>query len=708
MKDAHPALEGIDLERLRPLVGALLDDPATADDVLQETWLAARRNLPAHVRGGGQLDSWLRTTARRIAWRLGRRNAARAARERSVARGESDALRSSEGPADERMERLEALSLVLAALQTLAEPYRSAVVLRYLDGLMPSAIAKRLGRSPALVRQHLHRGLAQLSQELDRRAGRRSAWAMPLALDWPVARLPLGAAALATSLLAGALAWTAWSVLRPERARDTVEGVALATVSLASEPADVLPPSAPPTRAAIDPVAAAAVRVPSAPALESWTLTIVEHTSREPVVGARVQIATQGTSSSGVTDDRGRLELSGPGGWRVEAEPEGYAPLRARLESAAAVQGDLTASLVLLAPVGGQVLRPDGSGAVGAKVLVETPSWDGVGAWDDRRCVEEWVAADAQGRFLASAPDDPAALGLFALLPQYPPYQLDDVDSATWRALLEERAELWFASAPTIRGTVRDIHGNPVAGAQVRQRTSGGAPRASEILRTAETDEEGGFVLAHDDGGEAWLAVRAAGLAEERVAIPRELVADLQVDVVLSPATVLVVECYDPLGAPAADVLVEIEPWTDRTREEREQRTDAEGRAVFEELPPGLVDISIKSGTYLRPPGRQVDPRDGPQVYSLRLPLRFAGRLQRPEGGELDTYLRIRRRDRDEQRRTIDVLVDEHGRYDSGHLQSDPALPEVALGFELPGHAPFETPFFSLDAGLVEFDVRIE
>src|SRR5690606_14636674 len=129
-------------------------------------------------------------------------------------------------------------------------------------------------------------------------------------------------------------------------------------------------------------------------------------------------------------------------------------------------------------------------------------------------------------------------------------------------------------------------------------------------------------------GGTRWLAIHAPGFAEERVELPVSLEDVHRVDVTLLPATTLVVDCFDEQGLPLAGIHVEIEPWSERTREEQEGETDETGRIVFEDLPPGQIEVTIKTKTYLRPEKRIVDPRSGPQFYVLRLPVSFAGRIE--------------------------------------------------------------------------------
>lgn len=55
----------------------------------------------------------------------------------------------------------------LKALGELAEPYREAVTLRYVDGLSPTEIAGMIGESENVVSVRVHRGLKKLRAILD-------------------------------------------------------------------------------------------------------------------------------------------------------------------------------------------------------------------------------------------------------------------------------------------------------------------------------------------------------------------------------------------------------------------------------------------------------------------------------------------------------------------------------------------------------------
>ena len=147
---------------LRALARGLLADPEAAEDVVQETWLAALTRAPA---APDSLRAWLARVARNAALNLRRGERRRAARERASAREEAAPLES------EVAERLAEQARVAEAVRALREPYRTTIFLRYAEGLPPREVARRLGVPVETVRSQQKRGLAELRRRLERDLG---------------------------------------------------------------------------------------------------------------------------------------------------------------------------------------------------------------------------------------------------------------------------------------------------------------------------------------------------------------------------------------------------------------------------------------------------------------------------------------------------------------------------------------------------------
>ena len=86
-----------------------------------------------------------------------------------------DALREVEHHAEQR-------ARVAQLVTELREPYRTVIVLRYLEELTPTRIADKLGRPVETVHTQLARGLSLLRDALDAQSGnekRTGAWLFP-------------------------------------------------------------------------------------------------------------------------------------------------------------------------------------------------------------------------------------------------------------------------------------------------------------------------------------------------------------------------------------------------------------------------------------------------------------------------------------------------------------------------------------------------
>lgn len=58
------------------------------------------------------------------------------------------------------------LNLALESIQELQEPYREAIVMRYIDGLTPKEIAEILGEKPNNISVRIVRGLEKLKEKI--------------------------------------------------------------------------------------------------------------------------------------------------------------------------------------------------------------------------------------------------------------------------------------------------------------------------------------------------------------------------------------------------------------------------------------------------------------------------------------------------------------------------------------------------------------
>jgi RNA polymerase sigma factor (sigma-70 family) len=147
-----------------------------ADDAFQATFLCLMRNA-SKIRKPDQLAAWLYGTAYRtaVAARRRRRN-----NETAIV----DDPPTENNPLIQVSRRHE-LRILDEELSKLAEPYRSAIVLHWIEGLETAEVADQLRVSTAVIRGRLQRGRVQLEQRLRRRGVTAFAVLATLAA-WPI------------------------------------------------------------------------------------------------------------------------------------------------------------------------------------------------------------------------------------------------------------------------------------------------------------------------------------------------------------------------------------------------------------------------------------------------------------------------------------------------------------------------------------------
>ncbi len=160
---------GLDLDKALEQSGWLrslaihLVGPDQADDLVQDAWVRALERPP---RKQTSLRNWLARVLTTLSLNLRRSEARRKWRERSVAG--SQAI---EAP-DETAAVLDVQEQVMQAVQALREPYRTAVVLRYFEGMTTNQIAQRLKVPPSTAGNRVARGRHALRQNLEARHGK--------------------------------------------------------------------------------------------------------------------------------------------------------------------------------------------------------------------------------------------------------------------------------------------------------------------------------------------------------------------------------------------------------------------------------------------------------------------------------------------------------------------------------------------------------
>lgn len=170
---------------VRRLAKSLVHDDALADDLTQEAWLAALRHPPAP---GLSPRPWLGQVLRNLVRMRFRGESRRRKREETAQNDLLPPAAHLDSPA-QLVERVETQRALAGLVVGLAEPYRSAILLRYYEGLSAADIAARQCVPAGTVRWRLKTGLEKLRSELDRsHDGDRQKWLpalAPLALELP-------------------------------------------------------------------------------------------------------------------------------------------------------------------------------------------------------------------------------------------------------------------------------------------------------------------------------------------------------------------------------------------------------------------------------------------------------------------------------------------------------------------------------------------
>jgi RNA polymerase sigma-70 factor, ECF subfamily len=154
-------------QRLFRVARGILTDDAEAEDVMQEAYVRAFREL-ASFRGEARFATWLT----RIACHEALARARKRRRLVPIGGGEPpDPPAVTRGP-EREMENRELHAALREAVEILPDPLRAVFCLREIEGLSTEQTADALGLTLENVRVRLHRAKRSLRQRLDERIGR--------------------------------------------------------------------------------------------------------------------------------------------------------------------------------------------------------------------------------------------------------------------------------------------------------------------------------------------------------------------------------------------------------------------------------------------------------------------------------------------------------------------------------------------------------
>jgi RNA polymerase sigma-70 factor (ECF subfamily) len=137
-------------------------DQRLAEELHQETWLAAVDGIDGFESQRGEFSTWLFAIARNVVVNHYRR-ATRQSRERPFDEHVNNSFPQSDGMLPpEILENLERVEIVRAALLELSEDQRDVLNRKYVSGLSVNEIALHTNRSPKAVESHLTRSREKL------------------------------------------------------------------------------------------------------------------------------------------------------------------------------------------------------------------------------------------------------------------------------------------------------------------------------------------------------------------------------------------------------------------------------------------------------------------------------------------------------------------------------------------------------------------
>jgi RNA polymerase sigma-70 factor (ECF subfamily) len=164
-------------QRVYRAIRSLLRDEGEVEDAMQQAWLAAYAHLD-QFEGASSFSTWLtRIALNQGLARLRRR--ARHARVAAVPAKELDHMRHPSVGPEERAGDRELARMVEEAVDALPEKYRSAFILREIEGLSTADAAACLEISEELMKVRLHRARLALRDSLFTRAGAVAATSFP-------------------------------------------------------------------------------------------------------------------------------------------------------------------------------------------------------------------------------------------------------------------------------------------------------------------------------------------------------------------------------------------------------------------------------------------------------------------------------------------------------------------------------------------------
>jgi protocatechuate 3,4-dioxygenase beta subunit len=309
-------------------------------------------------------------------------------------------------------------------------------------------------------------------------------------------------------------------------------------------------------------------------------VTVLAQPDGKPIPGARVRLIWTDTDRDHFTDAQGQVELRGltPETWHVQAAAKDRAAVVRILNLATQQPASLEMKLAPGGAVQGTVKDDSGLPVAGV----------GMNVYGGERPGEplDYVETDAQGRYRFDYLALGQTLKLYASKREYladtREFHIDPNNGRLARldVVLNKRPH-----GGSVRGTVTDRQGKPVAGAEIINQ----GPSSNEARR-ARTDANGKFLLenVYADSFGHELVVKARGFAPQRVEFkPGPAAQPTEVAVTLEPGHRIKGRVVNEAGKPIPGVIVYFAHGNHHPGMEfgGSGTTDKQGRFQFDSLP---------------------------------------------------------------------------------------------------------------------------
>jgi RNA polymerase sigma factor (sigma-70 family) len=414
---------------------------------------------------------------------------------------------------------------------------RTAVVLRFFEGLSLKEVGVALGLTENAARMRVERSLEKLHARLSRRGIRSTASTLTAALVvGAVLKTPSDfAASVATGALAKAAsghaaAFTVGKVLSLMKSKSFVIGslgILLSGIILwkhfesnATETRMSTPSAVP---AAVSPVAEQAIPEPSdlmdgapsnAVVVPQMALQLVDADTAEPLRSAKLYLFYllndgRGKVIHAVADARGRWGVDFPQApyraLNLFVTADGHVPMVTSFGFERPMPSDYTMKIKAGVRIGGVVVDEAGSPVANAKIEFDGPGNDASLADNIQFGPDASVTTDAAGQWSCNMiPKEYESISLRARDGEHAE------TNVTVRPAAADANKLVITLAPgiSVKGLVVDKNGNPIAEAKLRQ-----VKLNEEHEPSTTTDASGAFEFKAISPGELMLAVQADGFA---------------------------------------------------------------------------------------------------------------------------------------------------------------------------------------------------